>query len=105
MYINQVDVSTYPWTCWEKSTFEQNVYLKALNFFVWKLSFRQNGVVRHLENVQGGDGAETFSVSGQSETQAYCDMAIIDISEFPRNRYDCSLNVNPLFNVAPLVGN
>ena len=75
---NQADVSAYPWTRWEKITFDQSFVSKhqIFSFEICLLGKKQGQWLwGHFKNFEVGEGTETFSV--QSETQTSCDVAVL----------------------------
>ena len=75
---NQADVSAYPWTRWEKITFDQSFVSKHQTFSFENCCLgkkRRSKVVGTFHKFWGW-GTETFSE--QSKTQTSCDMAVID---------------------------
>ena len=76
-WTNQTDVSAYPWTRWEKVTFDQGFVSKHQIFLFENFCLgkkRRSKVVGTFKKFWGW-GTESFSV--QSKTQASCDMGVI----------------------------
>ena len=74
---NQTDVSAYPWTRWEKITFNQSFFSKTQIFSFENCCLgekRRSKVVGTFHKFWSW-GTETFSE--QSKTQASCDMVVI----------------------------
>ena len=76
-WTNQTDVSSYPWTRWEKITFDQSFVPKHQIFSFENCCLGKKGTSKVVGTFQKflDWGTETFSV--QSKTQTSCDMAII----------------------------
>ena len=75
---NQTDVSVYPWTYYEKITFDQSFVSKdqIFSFENCRLGKKKRSKVAGTFYEFWGWGTETFSK--QSKTQTSCDMAVID---------------------------
>ena len=73
---NRTDVSAYPWTHWEKITFNQSFVSKHQMFsLMFSGGKRRSKVVGTFKNFWDW-GTETFN--DQSKTQLSSDMAVID---------------------------
>ena len=77
-WTNQTEVSAYPWTCWEKVTFDQSFVSKHQIFLFGNFCLdkkRRSKVVGTFKKIWGWE-TETFNV--KSKTQASCDMDVIE---------------------------
>ena len=100
---NQTVVSAYPWTHWEKLTFDQGFVSKhqIFSFENCRLdNTRRSKVMGTFRKFLGWE-VETFSDRSKTQTTT-CNMAVIETNQWVSIEMAWLFNVALLFNVAPL---